>query len=736
MKKTLFLVLIFFVGILNAQWSSDASMNNAICDLGGEQAIPKAVNGPTGDTYIGFFSNDSGNYDVRLQRLDENGNELWDHNGILISNNTAMSWLTDWDMTVDNDNHAILIFQDIRNGNNNIYAYRIAPDGTFIWGVDGLTLSNTTAFSSSPKVCVTSNGNAVAAWQEETISIIQKITPDGTLLWGTSGITISSANSITWPQPFAVDNDEVLVKYFDDSGPSYAPTRHCFMQKFDTNGDPVWTDPTTVTNVPGISAWTQVFNIISDGNNGCFITWHDSRGGGTISYPFVQHVLNDGSVGFTTNGLQLSSETNRQNFYPESVYFDITNELITYWKQTDGDQNNHGITGQKVDVATGNLVWGNNGNNLIAITSDYYQFVGARKAEENVMLILEHYTNSLDAYVVAAKIDQDGNYIWPEEQVTMCSIASEKVHTVVSQLFGTQFISAWEDDRNGAKDIYAQNINLDGTLGSTIVNGYIEGTVLLNGGAGNLQEVEVSAGTFITNPDVNGDFSLSLPAGTYDVNINLQYYTPANLPAIVVESGIVTTVDNIVLDWILVLNPPQNVSVNPNTGYISWDAPEPYPGTELLGYNIYLDGTFLGFSTDTFYQLENLINGMMYSVYIFAVYDLGESAFVTADFIYTGISAGNNLISKTEIIGNYPNPFNPNTTIKFSLRVESQVTLEVYNIKGEKVKTLIDGQLEAKLYEVNWNGVDDNNQSVSSGIYFYKMKAGKFVESKKMILMK
>ncbi|RLC47372.1 MAG: hypothetical protein DRI23_11425, partial [Candidatus Cloacimonadota bacterium] len=98
MKKTIIVLFLtmLLAGSLMAQWSSDPTENNAICDLAGEQAIPKVVNGPTGDTYIGFFSNDSGNYDVRLQRLDPQGNELWENQGILISDNPAMTWLTDW----------------------------------------------------------------------------------------------------------------------------------------------------------------------------------------------------------------------------------------------------------------------------------------------------------------------------------------------------------------------------------------------------------------------------------------------------------------------------------------------------------------------------------------------------------------------------------------------------------------------------------------------------------------
>ena len=85
---------------------------------------------------------------------------------------------------------------------------------------------------------------------------------------------------------------------------------------------------------------------------------------------------------------------------------------------------------------------------------------------------------------------------------------------------------------------------------------------------------------------------------------------------------------------------------------------------------------------------------------------------------------------------NYPNPFNPETTISYQLPENSEVELAVYNLKGQKVKQLVSDQLSAGQYSVVWNGKDDNGKSVSSGIYFYKMKTDNFEKTKKMILMK
>ncbi|MCJ7498482.1 MAG: T9SS type A sorting domain-containing protein, partial [candidate division Zixibacteria bacterium] len=85
---------------------------------------------------------------------------------------------------------------------------------------------------------------------------------------------------------------------------------------------------------------------------------------------------------------------------------------------------------------------------------------------------------------------------------------------------------------------------------------------------------------------------------------------------------------------------------------------------------------------------------------------------------------------------NYPNPFNPKTLIKFTLPKDSWVKIEVYNILGQKVKTLVDERLTAGVKEVEWDSKGDNGLEVASGIYFYKIKADDFSDIKKMVMMK
>ena len=110
---------------------------------------------------------------------------------------------------------------------------------------------------------------------------------------------------------------------------------------------------------------------------------------------------------------------------------------------------------------------------------------------------------------------------------------------------------------------------------------------------------------------------------------------------------------------------------------------------------------------------------------------------VIADLVGTGLK------------GNYPNPFNPETTITFTVGNAfissdmsigtidgTNVSIEIFNIRGQRVRRLLDAYHEIGEHSVVWNGKDDNGQQVSSGVYFYKMVAGDVVDTKRMVLLK
>lgn len=92
--------------------------------------------------------------------------------------------------------------------------------------------------------------------------------------------------------------------------------------------------------------------------------------------------------------------------------------------------------------------------------------------------------------------------------------------------------------------------------------------------------------------------------------------------------------------------------------------------------------------------------------------------------------------AKTALAGNFPNPFNPTTNIKFSLSTPEIVHLTVYDLSGRAVTTLVNGPLAAAHHTIEWNGMDDNGKRVASGVYFYKLTAGDYSATDKMVMLK
>ena len=100
------------------------------------------------------------------------------------------------------------------------------------------------------------------------------------------------------------------------------------------------------------------------------------------------------------------------------------------------------------------------------------------------------------------------------------------------------------------------------------------------------------------------------------------------------------------------------------------------------------------------------------------------------------VDKGGMLPTDFALAQNYPNPFNPTTIIEFDVPVRSHVTLTVYNMLGQEVVTLVDQGRDAGFHQVDWDGRSSSGSSVSSGIYFYKLEADSFVQTKKMMLLK
>lgn len=184
------------------------------------------------------------------------------------------------------------------------------------------------------------------------------------------------------------------------------------------------------------------------------------------------------------------------------------------------------------------------------------------------------------------------------------------------------------------------------------------------------------------------------------------------------------------------------------TGYVKTIYGEPVSGALVLTYN--LNGEVVAYSisqNDGSYQIENLVAGDYTLVVDATEYENASSDNSvslnysnnpsTSKDLYlspestTGVKGGSSIPNNYSLSQNYPNPFNPSTQIRFTIPEKAHVKLEVFNLIGQKVADLINGEMNAGEYSITFNA-----NGLSSGIYLYRLQAGNFSSVKKMILMK
>ncbi|MFO7659934.1 MAG: T9SS type A sorting domain-containing protein [Candidatus Cloacimonadaceae bacterium] len=160
-----------------------------------------------------------------------------------------------------------------------------------------------------------------------------------------------------------------------------------------------------------------------------------------------------------------------------------------------------------------------------------------------------------------------------------------------------------------------------------------------------------------------------------------------------------------------------------------------YP--ELETYKVFRNGEMVSqLSEYDQYFSEPISATDVYTYYLLAVYDMGNSE--PSDSVVVQVSgAEDDLgINYTYLQQNYPNPFNPETTIRFSLKSGSHANLSVYNLKGQLVRTLVNEKLSAGQHALVWRGTDNRNKPVSGGVYLLRLKTDSGNFTRKMIILK
>ncbi|MDM7916993.1 MAG: T9SS type A sorting domain-containing protein [Candidatus Eisenbacteria bacterium] len=455
-----------------ALWPTDPAVNLAITDRPGEEVVPKMAATSDGGCYIAWFDGPAGLYTVRMQRLDALGNEVWPHNGILVSDNPQSSSLVDWDLDCDRDDHAVLVFTDTRDGEDlDVFAYRIGPDGSFDWGPDGIQLSADAIFEPSPQCAALPDGDAVFAWPwlPDTgvgAILIQKVSPEGTVRFDPP-VRIDGGGTNERPafcDVVAAGSSQFIVGYVRDIRTFQSP-RHLRAMKFAADGSKLGNGgvPLNVFEQTSLPIAYQPI-VQSDEAGGAIFCWHYSDG--NLYHSAVQRVVTGGTEIFPHNGVQLSLAPGVFHIEPTICFRPGEDEIIAFWQTRSSNQDRWGVSTQKI-TAVGNRAWTDNGRVLVPMDEIYEgQPRCTRMADGACVVYFDEPTGSqVQDRVMAMRVDANGSLVWGADPMPVSSIYSDKGRLPVVMRPDEKVIALWEDNRAGSIDLYAQLLNPDGTLG-------------------------------------------------------------------------------------------------------------------------------------------------------------------------------------------------------------------------------------------------------------------------------
>ncbi len=328
--------LVLLVGAMpsHAQWSTDPTVNNAICTATSNKSWPTIVSDGAGGAIITWMDGRSSNQDIYAQRINASGVVQWTADGVAIC--TATNDQESPTIVSDGAGGAIITWHDLRSGNSDIYAQRINASGVVQWTADGVAICTATNYQLKPTIASDGAGGAIITWDDDRSGsdypaiYVQRINASGVVQWTADGVAICTATSYQVSPTIVSDGAGGAIITWNDfrSGGDYS---HIYAQRINASGVVQWTADGVATGGVAIGPEPKEESrptIVGDGAGGAIITWRDQRSG-IYSDIYAQRINASGVVQWTADGVAIGTATNDQES-PNIASDDAGGAIITW----------------------------------------------------------------------------------------------------------------------------------------------------------------------------------------------------------------------------------------------------------------------------------------------------------------------------------------------------------------------------------------------------------------------
>ncbi len=744
------------------QWADGGEV---ICDAVNIQESPRIVNTANNEAILVWQDKriDNFNYDLYSQRVSDNNGTMvlhWNGTSGLVVTDAASDQL-EARLFKDGTGGAVYSWVDERNGqspNNDLFAQRITADGQWQWGPDynGFAIcdaenaqgGNIVRWMSANRMSVTwvdnREGSPGIYYQIMSLGGTEILQHNGDKL--VFGIDANSS----YPEIYSVGDGNYYLSWTDGRLGVFGTYPYVQVLNTEILSDfyEFQSDLNGVSMLPGypdIGAEVEVIEIQeleqTVGSDGSLISvWKDNRVAFT-QLLFAQKMDIEGNVLWGDQGSPVTWDG--ENMFPNSQeraqilptddggIFVVYNEVdANWWLQ---------VNVQRIS-SDGEQLWGAPGTGIILTEiSENHQIQDIAFFDDgNILIIYQHDDESNDKDLFALCMDQDGGVVWPETPI--CEADELQTFAKIIEVDGG-LVAVWEDQRRGStiRDLYGQLITPAGALGweadgALLVEADNQQNELTLNSTGH--EAQWFWLTWKSSQDGQTEDILSQ---RFDLNGDA-LLTPATGVAIGLDINAQQT--------------PETVMDDEDGLYVIWE--------ETAAGELFSDLKFTRIDTDGEIVETPVEGDMLTDAYhrqaeISAVGDeLGGFIAVWRDNRATGKDELQNIYmqrinwvitpvhdeddlqlpTKMRLDNNYPNPFNPSTSIKFSIDTPSNVALVVYDVLGREVTRLVNQKLVAGEHVAHWDGLTSYGQPVASGMYFYRLEVGGEVMTRSMVLLK
>ncbi len=736
----------------------------------------------------------SGIPDIYAQKVNLDGQMLWPNPYIVHSDPDSKQ--QNPRIVATSDNAVIIFWEDNRLDiqNHDLFAQKINAAGTKLWATGGIPIAVAEFKQSQPRMASDGNGGCYVVWDDDrngntplTDIYAQHLSSTGEALWGANGMVVCNAPNEQSGSIVKVSGNNIFINWMDmrngSVGIYYQVYNTAGVAQLQENGVEVF------WGLSGDAVMNEVIFLPLQDKS--VVVWTDTRHA-NMGYQIYFQIINpDGTFEFEEDGRSVTLHSGDYQSKPQAVVTD-QNQIVIVWE--DHRYANSKIFAQLISPA-GERLWGDYGMELTQSTPQAQESPKISFFEGSIYIgWSDAYSIGINSWfhTYGQKIT-NGVKQWGPDGILISQLPATEMNTecYFQGIAGRYF--TWAKTDRFDPSLFQVFVKLVDTNGNTAPGWPDYGQVVST--YSNWDIVQVAPKLSLTPQGVFvvwGDLRMGFVKTQYGQHISATgtvLWDPLGVPLVVHDMeqdnpSVVVSHHGITYVWNQSVLPEhidlgvQRYSFDGQplfgeTGQFMVQKPEDQIHAVLQrfahGGFVTVWADYAGFEPDIYYRYMNDNGELLGSPEGYVLCDAAKSQYrpltaATGNSAYViwpdGRSSG-----KTEILGlfaqritnesstiedmtnspaismqlrqNYPNPFNPETTISLDIKESgSPVELSIYNAKGQRVKTLYKGVMSKGLYNFVWNGTDDTNQRVASGIYMYKATDGKQSQTRKMVLMK